>query len=103
MAKRHRPVVLNADTVDSLLLTKLSSPPSNGPAFAQTGGSKPARPKPVQLTIFEEFVVALRDRVASGASKATVQQAAKELRDKAKFHKLTFTEIDAAISAVVKG
>jgi hypothetical protein len=34
---------------------------------------------------------------------AAAQQAAQQLRDKAKFRKLTFAEIDAAIDIIRKG
>jgi len=103
LAKHHHPVVLNRDKVDELLLKKLPSPPPSRPASVQTGGHSRNKPPAVQLTSYEEFVAQLRERAPSGASKAAVQQAAKELRDKAKFRKLTFTEVDWAIAIVLRG
>jgi DNA replication ATP-dependent helicase Dna2 len=103
LAKRHRPIVLNRDSVAKLLLTKLPSPPPTRPTVSQTGESGQANTKAAQPAIFEEFVTELRARVPNGASKAAVQRAAKELRDKAKFRKLSFAEVDAAISIVLKG
>ncbi len=103
LAKHHRPIVLNPDRVAQLLLTKLPSPPPSRPAGAQMGERSQAKPKAAQPTSSEEFVAELRGRVPGGGSKAAVQQAAKELRDKAKFRKLTFTEIDAAIRIVLRG
>jgi hypothetical protein len=67
------------------------------------GERSQAKPKAAQPTSSEEFVAELRGRVPGGGSKAAVQQAAKELRDKAKFRKLTFAEIDAAIGIVLRG
>jgi hypothetical protein len=103
LAKHHRPIVLNPDRVAQLLLTKLPSAPPSRPAVAQTGGRSPAKPKDAQLTIFEDFVAQLRETVPGRASKAAIQHAARELRDKAGFRKLSFTEIDTAIGIVFRG
>ena len=102
LAKQHRPVVLNSDKVDELLLKKLPSAPRSTTAAAEPGRQKAPKQPTVQVTIFEEFASELRQRVHGGTSKTAAYQAAKELRDKAKFRKLTFTEIDAAVATVLK-
>ena len=99
LAKRHRPVVLNRDRVSELLLMKLPSPPA---PRVETTGRSASRQQFVQPSTFEEFVLLLRERVAKGVSRADVQRAAIELRDKAKFRKMTYGEIDAAIDIVLR-
>jgi len=105
LAKRHPPVVLDRDRVDELLLRRLPSPRSTKPASAPIGGDgslKPA-PKSLQLSTFEEFLARLRERVPPGAPMADAKQAAQQLRDKARFRKLTFAEVDSAIDIVRNG
>lgn len=105
LAKQHPPMVLNRDRVDELLLTKLPGPRPTRPASVPISGdgSPKAKPKSIQLSTFEEFVAGLRERVPSGASMMVARQAAQQLRDKARFRKLTFAEVDAAIDMVRKG
>lgn len=103
LARQHHPIVLDQDRVAQLLLTKLPSSPSGRNVATQAPVPGQARPRPVQLTVSEEFVSELRLKVSVGASKAVVQQAARELRDKAKFRKLSFADVDAGISLVLKG
>jgi Superfamily I DNA and RNA helicases and helicase subunits len=105
LAKQHPPMVLNRDRVDELLLTKLPGPRPTRPASVPISGdgSPKAKPKSIQLSTFEEFVAGLRERVPSGASMMVARQAAQQLRDTARFRKLTFAEVDAAIDMVRKG
>lgn len=100
LAQRHPPVVLNPDTVAELLLKKLPSQPLPKPSATVGGGT--TKPKPPPMTIFDDFLASLREKVVPGTTKPAAQRAAQQLRDKAKFRKLTFSEIDAAIDMALK-
>jgi hypothetical protein len=100
LARRYPPIVLNGHEVSELLLKKL---PASRTPRPETPDSRTAHDRPREQTHFEEFVSLLRQRVPKGACKADVQRAAIELRDKAKFRKMKYSEIDAAIDTVFRG
>jgi hypothetical protein len=73
------------------------------PVPAGTSPSIATKAKPEKRTTFEEFVDELRNRAGYGTSKAAVTRAARDVRDKAKFHKVSFSEVDRAIEIILKG
>jgi hypothetical protein len=97
LAQRHRPSVLDPDRVSELLLKKLPTPPK---LVVHTSITTP-KAKPTPMTLYDEFVLALRQSLPRRAPKSAVQRAAQELRDKAKFRKLTYSEVDKAIATVL--
>ncbi len=99
LAQRYRPIILRRYRVSELLLKKVPTLSPAKPAVHAGVASPKTRSAP--MTLYEEFVAALRERVPHGVSKATAQRAAQELKDKAKFRKLTFSEIGEAIAIVV--
>ena len=101
LARQHRPVVLDRDSVDRVLLKKLPSAPPKRDAPALTRESSHIKPNAAQSSLLEDFTLQLRVRAPS-LSKAAVQQAARELRDRAKFRKLTFAEVDQAVEIVMR-
>jgi CheY-like chemotaxis protein len=51
----------------------------------------------------EDFTEELRKKTLPGSSKAQLQQAALELKDKAKFSAITWQEIEAAVEEILRG
>jgi hypothetical protein len=75
--------------------TPIHAPPE--PNRATTSRHEPPAPK----SLYDEFSNELLIRCVGSASKSALTQAARELKDKAKFRRLSFAEVDRAIAAVV--
>jgi hypothetical protein len=88
----------DATKVSRLLLAKLGlNRRSNPISDTNPAGPSAKAPLPTIRSPLDDFREELRKRGASGLSKATIRQLAVELKDKTKFRKVSYQDIDSVI------